>query len=251
MAAWKTFRAHSDENKVTAEYLLGLRSWPKKKKLTICDIGCADGQLLGTILKNSALSSVVNGVRLVDPDKELLEKASNRIKKSGYVKVVESFPKKVESVWPKCAEGSDVVLAVHVVYLITEEELKKLIVNRPPNAVLYVVLDAPDSVFTELWAKTAPKYHKTVLKAHAFLQEQSGINTDSYVNRIRAKLPRELLIDHDFRPWLLSILCYTNMHKAANIRKWDKPVRQILDKHTDQTGKFIECKSVCYEFGKV
>jgi hypothetical protein len=25
-------------------------------------------------------------------------------------------------------------------------------------------------------------------------------------------------------------------------------VREILDKHTDSTGQFVECESVCYEF---
>jgi len=247
MPAWKTFRKESDENKATADFLLGRNSWPKKDEMRICDIGCADGQLLETLLRSKSFHAKVTEATLIDPHQELLAKAVTDISRNSKVKKVTALASKIEDVWPRCAEGVDVVLAVHVVYLLSEKELQRLVFRRPDNSTLYVVLDAPDSVFTELWAETAPKYHDMVLKAHELLRRESGIDNTSTQNRIRARLPRRLLRGHDLSNWLLSILCYTNMLCKENIDRWGSLVQSILDKHVDSTGQFIECTSVCYE----
>ena len=247
MAAWETFRAVSDENLATAEYLLSSPSWPKATSPTICDIGCADGQLVGALLKSPHLRNRVSEVRLVDPNIEWLEKAADRIENSRLADSVRTFPCAFQDVWPKCATGSDVILAVHMVYLISEKELEQLVLHRPTASTLYVILDAPDSVFTELWSITAKKYHARVVKAHQLLQQWSK-SAPGLGNRIRAKLPREYLFDHDYSDWLLTILCYKSMHTLKNIRRWEKPVKEILERRTDRSGKFVECQSICYEF---
>jgi len=248
MAAWKTFRRESDENDATAKYLVSRPSWPKGRSLTICDLGCADGQLVGKVLRRPEMKTRVVEIRLVEPDKEALETAASHLEKNRKVKKVTRVPFRVEKVWPHEAQGSDVILAVHLAYLLTEQALRTLVMDRPPASTLFVILDAPGSVFTELWAITAKKYYGRVVRAHKFLQKISGVKGDSARNRIEARLPRNLLFDHDYRGWLLSILCYTNMLKASNIRKWEKQVCRVLNEHTDESEKFIECQSVCYEF---
>ena len=42
MAAWKTFRRLSDENRATARHLLSRPRWPHRDGIKICDIGCGE-----------------------------------------------------------------------------------------------------------------------------------------------------------------------------------------------------------------
>jgi len=243
LQAWKLFRDKSDENEATARFLFNQPSWPQKSNLEICDLGCGDGRLLTELL---ALSSNVQKVRLVDPDNDLLNEAESLIERRFVGKHIISLLKSVREDWPQCAGEADVILGVHLVYLLEEDELQSLVKNRPRKATMYIILDAPNSIFTELWQWTADKYFRRAKRAHEVIQKHLGLTAVPMTNRIRSKIPKSLLSDHKLANWLLSILCYRNMLNEVPDDLRSK-VREILERHTDASGKFVECESICYE----
>lgn len=244
LRAWKLFRANSDENRVTAEFVLRSALWPQKKSVDVCDLGCGDGLLLAEVL---AKCPSVNKVRLVDPDNDLLLEAEAMVEEKFPGTHVSALLNSVREGWPRCAGNADVILAIHLVYLIEEDELQALVRNRPPNAAMFVVLDAPHSVFTELWRWTADKYFRRSKRAHEVMRNSLGLSNTAPLKTIKSKISKSLLVEHELSDWLLSILCYRNMLEDVPAQLKDT-ARRILDEHTDSTGNFIECESLCYEF---
>lgn len=249
MAAWQTFRDHSDEDRATVIHLLNSSSWPNRGSLVICDIGCGDGRIIEKILLNDFIKMHVHEVRLVDPDGDLLAQAKKSVDRTQKVRQVVPLKKYARDVWPSCAVGADVVLAIHVAYLMPNGELSRLLAERPKSTSLLVVLDSPDSVFTELWAETAPKYYQRVIKAHDTLSRYLGADAPKRTSFITARIPRVILRQRHHADWVLSILCYRNMRKGVD-RQIRHKVDTILEKHMDSTGENIVCKSVCYEIPK-
>lgn len=241
--AWKLFRDKADENVVTAKSLLSRPSWPQKRALDICDLGCGDGRLLAEVL---ARCGDVQKVRLVDSDHDLLTEAESLIERSFPGRHLIASHSSVREGWPKCAGDADVILGVHLVYLLEEDELKSLIHNRPKHAVTYIVLDAPTSVFTELWKWTADKYYRRAKLAHTELCKYLNLDAPPQNQLIRSRIPKGLLAGHELSDWLLSILCYRNMLSdvPADLRL---KVKEIIDLHSDKTGEFVECECICYE----
>lgn len=241
--AWKLFRDNADENEVTAKFLLERPSWPRKAGLSVCDLGCGDGRIVAEIL---ARCGDIQKVRLVDPDSDWLNKAEavieNRFPRHHLVALLTS----VRDGWPTCAGDANVILAIHLVYLLEADELHSLIHDRPKSAITYVVFDSPTSVFSELWRWTADKYARRAKLAHTELCKYLGLAEPPRNSVIRSRFPKRLLADHELSKWLLSILCYRNMLDDVPDDLRQK-VREIIDRHTDETGEFIECESVCYE----
>ncbi|HEV2804782.1 MAG TPA: class I SAM-dependent methyltransferase [Chthoniobacterales bacterium] len=243
LQAWKLFRSNSDENQATAKFLLTQPAWPTHPIREICDLGCGDGRLLAEVLRRCGY---VQRVRLVDPDPELLEEAETLIEQQFPTTNILALLNSVGDGWPRCAGESDVILAVHLVYLLDDEELGHLLAARPADRPLYVVLDAPTSVFTQLWRWTADKYFRRAKRAHELLQAELGLDEIPTKSRFRSRIPKDLLSSHELSDWLLSILCYRNMLSDVpdDLRR---KVSEIIDRHTDSSGHYVECESVCYE----
>lgn len=206
-------------------------------------MGCGDGRILAEIL---ACDGSVQKVRLVDPDNDLLNEAESLIERRFPSHHIVAMLNSVRDGWPKCAGEADVILAVHLVYLLEEDELQALVHKRPNKATTFIVLDAPTSVFTELWQWTADKYFRRSKRAHEVLCQYLGLKSPPQGTSIRSRIPVSLLSEHELSDWLMSILCYRNMlaDVPADLRRG---VREIIDRHTDKTGKFVECESICYE----
>lgn len=239
--AWKCFRNNSDETEVTANFLANLHSWPKKENLDICDVGCGDGRIVCEVLSHC---KTVNKVRLIDPDNDMLLEAEQLLEKNFSGSII-TWHGPIEDMWPRCAASSDVVLAVHLVYLLEPDELNSLIYKRPKAAATYVIFDSPNSVFTELWQWTASKYYDRSKHAHNELCKYLKLD-EPPATRVRSRIPKHLLTDHELSDCLLSILCYRNMRDDVPVELRAK-VKEITDRHTDVTGEFVECESVCYE----
>jgi hypothetical protein len=243
LKAWRLFRANSDENQTTANFILGRSSWPRNTNLELCDLGCGDAHLLAEML---ARTEQIQKVRLVDPDDDLLNEAQSVIEQRFPSRNIVALLHSVRDGWPKCAGDAHAILAVHLVYLLEGDELASLVHNRPKKAVTYIVLDAPTSVFTELWKWTADKYYRRAKLAHTELCNYLGVAAPPQDSRICSRIGKKLLTDHELSDWLLSILCYRNMLTDVpnNLRA---EVDAIIERHTDETGEFVECESVCYE----
>jgi hypothetical protein len=247
LSVWKNFRSLSDENDATACHLLTRPLWPRQRRLAICDLGCGDGRLLKTVILQS--STGISTARLVDPDQELLREAERCVAETNLVQRVELIPGTAEELFPQCAEGCDLVLLVHVVYLMRNGCLKDLLRRCPLDIPVYIILDAPDSVFTQLWRNTAPKYHTRALRGHESIQT---LPKDRYLvnqSAITSKIRNPMHIDRpELRTAILSMLCYADLLKDASGRI-NSYVEDTLNTHT--AGDFVLCESTCYEIKRV
>ncbi len=243
LAAWKTFRQAANENKVIAQHLVSQPSWPRGRKLRICDIGCGDGRLLEALIFEAP--DELAEVCLVDPDYELLQEAARSISERNYISKVSTILSKVESVFPSCVEGFDVALMVHLVYLIETECLIQLLQAMPPGPVIYIVFDAPTSVLTSLWSRTASKYHERVVQAHHIIDSLSSGEFAVQRSQIEARVPNPFSLPReDLRGAILSLLCYSSdVLEDPDKRDW---ARSTIERYVDEQGSVV-CRSVCYE----
>jgi len=248
LSAWKAFRKISDENVATAQHLVVRPQWPKKEDLVICDLGCGDGKLIQTIFLDSPTKA--KEVRLIDPDPDLLMEAKTCLSEMKFIPEPQLIQGLAEEEFPVCAQGTDVILMVHVVYLMRNGAFKKILYSCPPGIPLYVVLDEPDSVFTELWSKTAKKYHRRSLMAHETVQNlpenQFMVKTTTFPSKIRNPLIQEDRPDLKYA--ILSILCYADvsedMDPAILLH-----VKEVIKKHLVED--IVICESTCYEIERL
>ena len=243
MSAWKTFRRLSDENRATARHLLSRPRWPSRDGVTICDVGCGDGRLAEMLLLES--TARVSSVVLVDPDETLLDEARVCVSATDPGRVIEAIAQPAEKAFPRCAERADVSMLVHVVYLLRNGALRDIVEVSPPGMPLYVVLDAPGSVFSQLWERTAPKYAARAAKARTLIeslpQERTNVHRSTFSSTITNpfKLGRP-----DLRDAVLSLLCYRPVDQStdAELHDW---IAGVIRKHA--AGMNVVCDSVCYE----
>lgn len=169
LAAWRTFRRVSNENAHMAAHIVALASWPRHTdQFGVCDLGCGDGRLLDELIGMSA--SRPGRVRLVDTDDGLLSEATRQLASCLPPRLSPAgFLGRAEDLIEKVAEGMDVLLLIHVVYLMETHAVRSLLERIPRGVPMIVVLDEPESVFAELWRVTAPQYSKRVELAHGVL----------------------------------------------------------------------------------
>lgn len=236
---WKAFRGMSNENAVTAAELLRHPLWPHGESLTLCDIGCGDGKVAQQIVRQSG---AFREVRLVDPDKDLLEEAAQALA-SEKVETGKYHAAAAQAL-PDCAEGADVALLAHVVYLLPDGELEAIFRTMPTGVPLFVVMDAPDSVFTSLWAESAPKYHARSLAAHVTI---AALPRDTYsmeTTRLSSLLPDPRAFEPDGKIQLLAILCYTDRDRLTGDPGLLARAEEIVGRYAAE-GQ-IRCDSMCY-----
>jgi hypothetical protein len=212
--SWKLFRRMSNENEVTAEHLLSRPSWPRVAGVVLVDVGCGDGLVTQQIVHLSDCS--VAEVRLLDPDATFLQEAKQHIQETGIVTDVKTFLGPAELNLPEHYQGANVVLAVHVVYLMQDGAFESMLSTLPRRVPMYVVLDTPDSVFAKLWKETAPKYWQRSSNAHAILDRLSRGEYAVNYSTISSRLDSPL--DHSqpaIRNSILSILCYADYDGMA------------------------------------
>lgn len=242
LSTWKVFRSISDENHITATHILSLDSWENIN--SILDLGCGDGLITKSIVLNS--SAQIDKVMLLDPDKEMLEEASLNLTELGVVPEVERRVSKFEDYLTNHSITVDVILAIHLVYLITPESFRLLIENLPVGKKLILVLDDEGSVFTQLWEQTAPKYVERSRYVRQYLTElhgQCSINKTT----ITSKIINPLIQRTDIKDALLSILSYSDFSLM------DTACKNFVEACVAEnvSGRFLQCTSACYEIMKI
>jgi SAM-dependent methyltransferase len=238
LSSWKTFRAISDENVVTAKHILSLPTW--KDGVPILDLGCGDGLILQSLITQAG--APVPEVMLIDPDKEMLLEARQHIKETHLVSTITIDQALFESVLPLYISSAEMVLAIHIVYLIKPETFLFLLQSLRPGQTLFVVLDNDDSIFSELWNVTARKYVERSQNVRRVLETpMPGYSVRKSI--IRSTLVNPLSQLPDVQNGLLSLLSYADIKKlpveAANT------VKQIVAKYVEH-GEVV-CTSACYE----
>jgi SAM-dependent methyltransferase len=242
MSAWRVFRRMSDENQLTAQHLLSRRYWPRDKQgLRIADFGCGDGMIIEAL----ALASprTVNAIHLVDIDQELIEQAKRRVEGLGIVKDLKTITGRAEKLIRDVMHEADVGLAVHLVYLLKESQLRALLAALAPGVPLFIVMDQPYSVFTQLWEMTAPKYHRRSLNAHKII---ASLKEDNYIverTEFSTHLTNPLTLRKEIKDSVLSLLCYRD-YRELDTRTQGR-VRDILTEHSALEQVICDC--TCYE----
>lgn len=242
MSSWKLFRCMSDENKETAKHLIKRKKWPKHNSVNILDIGCGDGLLIKQII--TQCPNTINEVRLLDPDEELLREAYLHITEIDVVKSIHTYLNKIEQKVPECYEKVNVILAVHVIYLLKEESFRKMLEELPENIPIYIVLDKPNSIFTRLWKETARKYYSRSIKTHKIIEKLPSHKYSIKKSSINSCLDNPLNIDRaEIRDSILSLLCYADVRDMST-QEHNKVREEIIKVMVD--GK-VMCESACYE----
>jgi 2-polyprenyl-3-methyl-5-hydroxy-6-metoxy-1,4-benzoquinol methylase len=243
LGAWKTFRQAANENESIASHLVSRASWPSGEGLRICDVGCGDGRLLETLILEPTIT--VEEVTLVDPDEELLNEAKRILRAETPVPQINPLLLTAEEAFPECAVDADVILLVHVVYLIESHHLIGIFNSLPFGKIVYVVFDEPTSVFTTLWEQTAPKYHERVIEAHKIIQALPRNQFDVEESSIKAEVPNPFDYSwKDVQDAILSILCYSSEALTSpHRRQW---IESTIAQYVGEEGK-VTCSSACYE----
>lgn len=242
LSTWKIFRAISDENMITAHHLHSLDSW--KNIRSFLDLGCGDGLIAKGLVLNSP--DQINKVILVDPDAEMVNEAEMHLSEIGVVEEVEKHLSGFESCFDTCVAKADIVLAVHLVYLITAEVFHELIDKLPVGKKLILVLDDESSVFTKLWKRTAPKYVQRSAYVRNYLDEMSKEHSVKKT-MITSKLVNPLVQRENIKEALLSLMSYSDFSLM------DSDSKNFVESCVGEnlTGRFVECRSACYEVTKL
>lgn len=243
LATWKVFRAISDENKITARHLLSLDCWDGIS--SILDLGCGDGLILKEVVLNSPQK--ISRAILIDPDKQMLEEAEMHLKELALVEEIIAEVAPFEDSYFKYSSQVDIILAIHLVYLIERESFHYLLDALPIGKKLIVVLDDEDSVFTKIWKQTAFKYAERSAYVRSCL---NNLSKDTFsVNKtvITSKLINPLNQRFEVKEALLSLMSY------SDFLAMDAETREYVEEciRENSINSVIGCKSACYEIVRV
>lgn len=245
MTAWRTFRRLGNEPTATAHHVMSQPRWPVSEKLKVLDIGCGDGRMLEAFLV--AARHPVSKAVLVDPDEQLLAEATAQLRllDRGTEIVPVNGAADVEGI----AEGfsADVGIAVHVVYLMPTWRLCAFLEHWPAGVPLYIVMDAPSSVFTELWREPAPDYASRADAAHKYLSELAQPGVSVNITEFRTTVANPLHLGQPSRDLVLSLLCYCDFPSLSEASQ--KRAEAVVTAHA--TNGTISCECRCYEIFKV
>lgn len=242
LSSWKIFRAISDENIVTASHILSLPAWGDVS--SVVDFGCGDGLITKALVLKSPQN--IDKITLVDPDTEMLLEADIHLKEIGLVPDLRSVNAKFEDCVGYYTRDADVILAIHLVYLLSEESFKLLIDSLPVGKKMIVILDEANSIFSRLWEFTAPKYARRSEIVRNYLGSQpAGLSIEKSL--ITSKIISPLIARQEIKSALLSLLSYSDysLMTPEVQNKVENTVSESLN------GRFAECTSACYQITRL
>lgn len=242
LTAWKAFRRLGNEPSATAAHLLSRPLWPKRSPLRILDVGAGDGRMLEALLLKAP--QTVSRVILLDPDERLLVEAESGINAVSPGIEIASIVGVAESEGAELAKGADVGLGIHLVYLMENRQFRTFIERWPSCVPLYIVLDAPSSVFTALWTHTAPEFAKRAEQVHAYFANARSFTVNRTEFATRVANPYSLA--PNVCDLVLSLLCYCDYSTLS--AEQCQIVRNILERYID--GDEVKCTCTSYELLK-
>jgi len=243
LSAWKTFRHLGNEPAATAEHVISQPRWPSKDNLRILDVGCGDGQMAQAFLLKMLKSQTVAEVVLLDPEEGMLSEAASLIRGAGFRGDIRRELGLADKEALKLAKEIDVGLAIHVVYLLPHNRFRTFVNRWPVGIPLYVVLDAPDSVFSEIWPQTAVDYATRSRRVHEYLSGEANGGLKVHRTDFTTRMSDPFDLAPPVRDLALSLLCYGDYDEVPDGKK--PIVRDAILKHKEDG--FVRCACSCYE----
>jgi hypothetical protein len=144
------------------------------------------------------------------------------------------------------ARTADGGLAFHVVYLLPHARFRAFVQHWPSGVPLFVVLDAPNSVFAALWKETAQDYAARSVRVHEYLAGEANrlltVRRTDFATRVANPFGLEAAIQN----LVLSLLCYRDYEELTHMQK--NEVQRLIRNHAE--GDEIVCDCTCYELLK-
>jgi Methyltransferase domain len=232
--------------RIISEHIISRPSWPRSPDLRLADFGCGDGRLIEALIVSAHQS--IDTVHLIDLNPELLVQVQERIEHLGLVKNIEAHCAQASEAMLQLGREIDAALAIHLLYLASEQETYQFLKGLAPAVPLFVVLDHPTSVFMRLQEKTAPRYYARSVNAHRAL---GGLGEAGYLveqTAFETHLTSALDLSQKLREEVLSLLCYSDFGELdGETQAW---AASVVSEHN--MGGGIVCRCVCYEveFGR-
>ena len=243
--SWKVFRAISNENEYIANHIISRDSWPKSNSsVRILDLGCGDGLLIKQIVMSC--NQNVSEVHLLDPDDYLLNEAEKNLKSLKIVKNILKTLGYAEEFIDSISINKDVILAVHIVYFMHCNALKKIFFSIPRSIPIFVVIDDSTSIFTKIWKISTPKYFKRSIDSHKIIKNLPSKNFSVKKTTFLSYVPDPFFFRDEIRNQLISMLAYADFDKLLKDKK-DKICRIIKE---NENSKKVVCRNICYEIIK-
>lgn len=240
LEAWKTFRSLGNEPDATASHVTSLTTWPSRDRLRILDIGCGDGGMIAAFVQRIRSASMAI---LLDPEDGMLSEAAQRLENIRCEVDIISRVGSADEEGIILAQDADVGLAIHVVYLLPHARFRAFVQNWPSGIPLFVVLDAPNSVFAELWQQSAQDYAARSARVHQYLADEANHGLTVRRTDFSTRVANPFELETAVRSLVLSLLCYCDYDQLPRGKKIE--VEQLIRKHAE--GSEIVCACTCYE----
>jgi SAM-dependent methyltransferase len=240
LEAWKTFRRLGNEPAATAEHVLAQPGWPTGDGLRVLDIGCGDGRMIEAFLQR--VPSAAKAI-LLDPEDWMLSEAARQVGEFRIGTEVVGQVGSADEEGVALAREIDVGLAIHVVYLLSHSRFKVFVQHWPPGVPLFVVLDAPNSVFGELWIQTAQDYAARSAGVHEYLAREANSGLAIRRTDFNTRVANPFNLQASVQNVMLSLLCYCDYAELSQEKRYK--VERVIRRHAD--GDDIVCACTCYE----
>ncbi|MCP4158864.1 MAG: class I SAM-dependent methyltransferase [Deltaproteobacteria bacterium] len=242
--SWKIFRAFAKENKIIADHVCSTEAWNKTGLSTIMDIGSGDGLVLKNILEQ--YKSEIK-VKFVEPNEELVNDAQSHLFNFKQIEYIAKELFKLD--FEKEFKNVDLFLVIHVLYLLEEKSLSKLIDQIPKDKPIIVVTDDCNSLFSDCWNITGHKYAYRSNKIHDEIENLKSTGLIKLKKTsFKTYLKNPFNVDRpDLKESLLSMVTYSEFSKLSDNSKIE--ISKIFDKYSE--GELVECNSACYEIVKI
>lgn len=243
ITSWKVFRRLSDEASTTSMHVLSLLKRASFEPLQIVDVGCGDAKILADVLLKARWASIPDSVTLIDPNAEFLEEAR--------IEIMPVFKNSI-SICPKSVAEADLqipprtlTLMIHMVYLITWEEIDKILKLMSAGSIVIIVLDSEDSILTRIWRRTAPKYQRRAAEYRKRIELLASPFSWTRTT-ITSWLKNPIELQEEMMEAALSLLAYTDVRDLPQEEQcW---IQQQVLSHLAE-GR-LACESACYEIKK-
>lgn len=238
VAAWKIFRSVSNEDEQTAHHIAEAINGQCRDECNLLDVGPGDGRVLLRILLS--LKRAPSKLTFVEPDKGFFDETRRAIGFFDFAKTMNPKQSYLSDLSDSEIAGHDVAILSHSAYFLEWGDIERLI-SLLPKKPIYIVFDSEESIFSRLWAKTAPDYldrindHRSKLIS---LRPACGVKRVGITARVRNPLD----LREDIRDMLLSLLCYSDVRDMSyELYEW---VRNEIEGAV--TNGKLTCHSDCF-----